>query len=351
MQYSQHDEFYFVKKISESNKSIYDTIEKSDPNLWIPIDVLENLLQNGLVGLSLKGLPLRTRSKVLKQAVCKSLGYPIPDSFRKTQPRFPGQSFDTYIQKSNNLQIWNEAVSPTRRYAIIHLTEHDIVDRVRVISGLLLASLDHTGTLTQKYQARVNFDNNQFELICPYDTDNLQSIIGGKTNHPQMFSQSPIDPPTAEYLLPISEVFTRLLKLIGIEFLDLGRDQERNRGGILHHLVCSTLGYSEYQDNGQFPDIVNQLVEVKLQMSPTIDLGLALPNSIEALDINRVNGLIIRHCDVRYAIFIASMVDSKITITHFFLTTGKDFFTRFIQFAGKVKNSKLQIPLPRNFFD
>lgn len=351
MQYSQQDETSFVNRISESNKSIYDTIENSDIDLWIPINVLENLLQKGLAGLSLKDLPLRTRSKVLKQAVCKALGYPIPDSFRKTQPRFPGQSFDTYVQKSNNLQVWNEAVSPTRRYAIIHLTKDDIVDKVRVIQGTLLASLDRTGTLTQKYQARVTLGDNSCELISPYDTDNLQKIMGGNINHPSMFSQTPIDPPSAEYLLPISEVFSRLIKLVGKEFMDMGWDQERNRGGILHRLVCSSLGYSEYFDNGQFPDVVNQLVEVKLQLSPTIDLGLVLPNSVEALDFNRINRLPIRHCDVRYAIFFASRSDKKITITHLFLTTGKEFFTRFIQFAGKVKNTKLQIPLPRDFFD
>jgi hypothetical protein len=33
------------------------------------------------------------------------------------------------------------------------------------------------------------------------------------------------------------------------------------------------------------------------------------------------------------------------------LTTGESFFTRFTQFQGKVLNKKLQIPLPRDFFD
>ena len=62
MEYPIHDENLFVKKISESKKSIYDAVEIGDPNLWIPIDILENLLQKGLMGLSLKDLPLRTRS-------------------------------------------------------------------------------------------------------------------------------------------------------------------------------------------------------------------------------------------------------------------------------------------------
>ena len=350
MQYPIRNENSFIQKIAESKKSIYDPVEIGDPDLWIPIDILENLLLNKLQGLSLKDLPLRTRSKVLKQAVCKALGYPIPVSFKKTQPRFPGQSFDTYVQKSNNLQIWNEEISPSRRYVIIHLTEDDIIDKIKVITSEFLASLDRTGTLTQKYQARVTLSEKQFELISPYDTDNIREIMGDIADYPQSLPLNPNQPPTVEFLISISEVFNRLKILVGKEFMDTGRDQERNRGAILHQFVCESLGYSAYHDGGQFPDIVNQLVEVKLQMSPTIDLGLVLPSSIEALDIPRLKNKIIRHCDVRYAIFYASLDGTKVTLTHLFLTTGESFFTRFTQFAGKVKNTKLQIPLPRDFF-
>jgi hypothetical protein len=351
MQYLLQNENQFIQKIAESKKSIYDPVEIGDPNLWIPMDILESLLAKKLTGLSLKDLPLRTRSKILKQAVCQALGYPIPASFKKTKPRFPGQSFDTYIQKSNNLQVWNEEISPTRRYVIVHLAEDDTIDKVRVITGEFLASLDHTGTLTQKYQAHFILGDNPFELISAYDTNNLQSMIRGNVDFPQSLFQNPNAPPTVEFLLPISEVFNRLKKLVGKEFLDTGRDQERTRGAILHQLVCLALGYSEYHDDGQFPDIVNQLIEVKLQMSRTIDLGLVLPSSTEALDIPRLNNIVIRHCDVRYAIFYAFLEEKKIIITHLLLTTGEAFFSRFTQFSGKIKNTKLQIPLPRNFFE
>src|ERR1019366_2849728 len=112
------------------------------------------LLNRGLAGLSLARLPLRTRTKVVKTQVCRALGYPVPSSFRKTQPRFPGQFFDTYVQKSNNLQVWNEELSPTRRYVLIRLSSADVVTKVKVVTGDTLAKLDTTGTLTQKYQAR-----------------------------------------------------------------------------------------------------------------------------------------------------------------------------------------------------
>lgn len=92
----------YVETIRKSGLSIYDSVEIGDPALWIPTLELETLLDASLAGISLAGLSLRTRSKVVKEHVCQSLGYPVPRSFQKTQPRFRGQLFDTYVQKSNN---------------------------------------------------------------------------------------------------------------------------------------------------------------------------------------------------------------------------------------------------------
>jgi len=146
-------------------------------------------------------------------------------------------------------------------------------------------------------------------------------------------------------------IFERLTRLVGRTFADAGIDQERRRGAALHHLVCSALGYASYQDDGRFPDVRHQLVEVKLQTSPTIDLGLVRPDSLEALDVPMIEDQQIRHCDVRYAIFYGSTAEGKVTLSHLFVTTGQRFFDRFPQFQGKVLNKKLQIPLPTDFFD
>jgi len=162
---------------------------------------------------------------------------------------------------------------------------------------------------------------------------------------------SPIASPKSGELLPIKDCFERLESLIGVKFKDAGSDQERNRGAALHELVCKALGYGDYKDNGQFPDIRHQLLEVKLQTSPTIDLGLVCPNSVSHLDIEMINGIQIRHCDVRYALFYGVIEGDEVEITNLYLTTGNDFFTRFTQFGGKVLNKKIQIPLPKGFFD
>ena len=85
----------YVEAVRQSGLSIYDPIEMGDPELWIPTPDLEQLLNAAMTGISLAGLPLRTRSKVVKEHVCRALDYPIPSSFKRTRPRFPGQLFDT----------------------------------------------------------------------------------------------------------------------------------------------------------------------------------------------------------------------------------------------------------------
>ena len=77
---------------ANSGKTIYDALHDS-PEYFLPSGDLESILREGLVGLDLN-YPLRTRSKVLKSKICQILGYPVPSSFKKSKPRFPGQDFD-----------------------------------------------------------------------------------------------------------------------------------------------------------------------------------------------------------------------------------------------------------------
>lgn len=340
--------FEYKQAISASGKDIYASIEIGDPDHWIPSQHIELLLNEGMHGLSLAGLPLRTRSKVVKTAVCNALGYPVPSSFKKTQPRFFGQQLDTYAQKALNLQIWNEELSPNRRYAIIQVLEDDTVGKVRVVNGQQLAILDKTGTITTKYQARLDLGTDHRELVATTDTDAMAPHVrSGLTFSP---TTSPVQEPRSGELRPILEVFELLSPLVGQTFIDPGMDQERNRGAGLHSLICRALGYSRLEDTGQFPDIKHQLLEVKLQTSPTIDLGLVEPSSEEFLDVQNLGGFQPRHCDTRYAMFYAETDGSTVKLTHLFVTTGEKFFSRFRKFGGKVINGKIQIPLPRDFF-
>jgi hypothetical protein len=286
----------------------------------------------------------------VNQRICAALGYPVPRTFKKSNPRFPGQNFDKYTQKSNNLQIWNEEIEPTRRYVIIRISSMDTVERVKVVTGDTLGFLDTTGALTQKYQARLIPRATVYELISATDTDPVRRLLApGATK--VATSSLPTAYPRKGELLPIQVVGERLRSLINSTFSDQGADQERNRGGALHELVCRALGYGSYVEDGRFPDVKHQLLEVKLQTSPTIDLGLVTPDSSTPLDIPQPGDVPVRHCDVRYALFHARTDGISVTLTHLFLTTGRDFFSRFPRFEGKVLNSKLQIPLPTDFFE
>ena len=71
-----------VAAIACSGLTIYDEVQIGS-RLWISSRDLERLLDEGLRGLDLQGLPLRSRSKVVKASVCEILGYPEEESLGK----------------------------------------------------------------------------------------------------------------------------------------------------------------------------------------------------------------------------------------------------------------------------
>jgi len=116
--------------IAESGFDIYEPLTEH-PEVVYATTELEALLRAELVG-QVFNAPIRTRAKLAKQAVASALGYPIPPTLRDTKPRFPGQDLDVYVQQSRNLQIWNDKVSPTRRYAVVGMDQCNEVVAVRV---------------------------------------------------------------------------------------------------------------------------------------------------------------------------------------------------------------------------
>ena len=230
-----------VRAIHASDLSIYDPLKPSD-RLYLADATLERILNDSLRGLNLN-YPIRTRSKVLKTAVCEALGYPVPEAFRKSHPRFPGQNFDTYTQKSDNLQIWNEEISPSRRYVLIRVNENSVVTKVRVVSGETIAAYDTTGTLTQKYQAKNRKPINESRLAVQVDTGHVLEWLRKSPAH------------IRRGFVPIDRLFEMLVKLTGTAISNPGVDQERNRGAALHRAVCKCLGKRGYSDCGQFPDM------------------------------------------------------------------------------------------------
>ena len=143
----------YKEKIENSGLTIYDGIDV-DSELWIPTRALEDILNKNLKGFSVAGYPIKTRSKVVKEQICRILGYPVPKTFNKTKPRFPGQRFNTMVLKADNVQIWNEEIQIDTRFVMIRVVD-DAITKVKVILGSDLQKFDTTGTLTQKYQAKL----------------------------------------------------------------------------------------------------------------------------------------------------------------------------------------------------
>ena len=214
---------------------------------------------------------------------------------------------------------------------------------IRVVIGDLLAVLDKTGTLTHKFQAKSRGRVKNSVLVSNADTCNVMSHLVAPGGRPQNVPTAAARQPAA--ILPIRKLYRMLVPLVGSVLRDPGIDQERNRGAALHKLVCAALPNTPFDDSGRFPDVPSQLLEVKLQTASTIDLGLVCPDSAEQLADS-----VFHHCDVRYAVFYASAAKSVVRIDALVLSTGADFFTFFQRFEGRVRNSKIQIPLPRDFF-
>lgn len=334
--------------ISESGLTIYDDLS-SRPELILAIAEVEALVRTHATGANINA-PIRTRSKLAKQAVAHALGYPVPASFKRTKPRFPGQNLDVHVQSANNLQIWNTEVEPDQRYVIIRPDKDENIGPVRVLTGDVVAAFDRTGTLTSKFQAKRRAGQTGSKLVSGTDTASLAPWLG---TDPATASAQPgyttASPPKTGSVLPIADVYARLSTIVGTSVTDPGVLQDRLRGEALQATVASSLDAGEYGNFGQWPDIRNQAIEVKLQMSPTVDLGLVLPSS--AIEAEYLGGGL-QHRDVRYAVFYGEQAGpTEVAITSLVLTTGEDFFNEFQQFRGLTKNQKLQIPLPRNLFE
>lgn len=65
--------YNYGNNIIQSGLTIYEKISIKNHSLYIPNYVLAHILGEGLIGEDLAGLPLRTRSKVVKCKICKIL--------------------------------------------------------------------------------------------------------------------------------------------------------------------------------------------------------------------------------------------------------------------------------------
>ena len=208
--------------------SIYDDLTDR-PEAFYDIKILEDRLNARLLGM-VWDYPLRTRSRIAKQAVAEAMGYPVPASFTKTQPRFPGQNLDTSVQMSDNLQIWNEDVDPLRRYAIVRVAADGVVIGIRVVTGEVIALWDRTGTLTSKFQAKRIPGRSGSALVSQSDTTRFEAAMNpsDRLSEAELRACAPTARPVPGRVLSIGALYERLKQLVGHEFVDPGVTQDRS---------------------------------------------------------------------------------------------------------------------------
>jgi len=132
-------------------------------------------------------------------------------------------------------------------------------------------------------------------------------------------------------------------KLIGLK---LEAAATKNRGQALERLTLDLLGYTLEENDllyGGFPDIRNQLLEVKVQDSPTVDLGKFSPEQ-EEMVVEENN---LTTYDVRYLI---ALTDPKTGIIEGIILAPGEKLGEVFSYVSD-ESYKCQRTIPFSFFD
>ncbi len=289
-------------------------------------------------------------------------------SKKKGIPKLIREMVDTYIVttgESYNLQVWNrfpnshsvlvkyengETIkSKDIRFLFIKIdTEKELIDSIAILTPEYIESkFGKFGKPTIKHQLlilpkqREAIIKSKNSILSSCDTKNLSYRIR------HTYESTPanmLKEPDFNNLFSI-ELLVEMVakKLIG---KTLETNDTKNRGQALERLVLQLLDYSE--DNlqglaGGYPDIPNQLLEVKVQDSPTVDLGKYTPE-IEELVIEDSK---ITTRDIRYLIALTNPQTN--VIEGIILVSGEklgDIFTYVSDTSFKCQRS-----IPMNFFE
>ncbi len=353
-----------------------------DAALLYTVEEIRYLLQP-LVGLQIPPqLGHVQKSHYVKKKVLELLGYAAPSGFRTVearthQPRFIHQLMDIFVQASTNLQVWNCVPSAelplpyewnsgdpavtyaTCRYVIVKHTVGGMVTKILVKEGRDLALWDRTGTRTMKWQASigtsvrtkyagglvVGADRLAAKLRCPKPLtgDQKQVSIRELDIEPgrPLIKRKP-DPCLVHTLEELGQIVRPLL---GWRMRDPGSYGTGVVGQRFEKEVAARMGYIhvEQTDTGDFPDLVHQVLEVKFQYSPTIDLGRVLP--VDRVSIKEPwNDFGLQPRDVRYLSALGVLEAGYYSVRGLLLISGDEFPDHFGLVKGQSFKVQLRIP-------
>lgn len=286
----------------------------------------------------------------------------------KGVPKITREFIDTYIVTSGtsyNLQVWNRV--PTAETLLIKYESGESmkctdvrfvfvrIDTTKnIIASVVILTpeyIEHRfgkfGKPTIKHQLLISKkvrkdiyesddkilsfpDSQKLSYYLRYDYELPKSDMAEEPDIKNLFSISLLKKLVAE-------------KLIGFK---LDAAATKNRGQALEKKVLELLGYEVKESDllyGAFPDIRNQLLEVKVQDSPTVDLGRFSPEKEEVV----VSDPRLTTFDVRYLI---ALTNSKTEIIEgVILSPGKKLGEIFSYVSAE--SYKCQRAIPMAFFD
>ncbi len=281
-------------------------------------------------------------------------------------PRLLLELIDTYVVTSGNtynLQVWNR--SPNSDTPLIRFQNDEVIYakdirlvliKVNVQSCLIESIvimtpeyIEHTfgvfGKPTIKQQLLVSNRQRQKIVISNthiHITTDTERMLPHITSHYVSPSKLSCDQPESGKLFSMVILNEYVAKhLIGVKLLAA---DTKTRGQLLEKMVIEYLGYG-YNSRlvGGYPDLPNQLLEVKVQDAQTIDLGRYSPQFMET--INEELGLTTQ--DVRYLIALTN--PNTQTIEGIILCAGKNLGDVFTYVSDK--SYKCQRSIPMSFFD
>lgn len=287
---------------------------------------------------------------------------------RKGMPKIIRELIDTYIVTSGdsyNLQVWNRI--PASNSLLIKYESGESLKCLDVrfvfvkidmqlfkVSSIVILTPDYIelkfgkfGKPTIKFQllisskARKKICENEERILSFPDTKRLSYFITHDYTPPR---SGMLEEPEISNLYSIN----LLKKLIAERLIGqtLNSASTKNRGQSLERKVLELLGYSMNENGflcGGFPDIRNQLLEVKVQDSPTVDLGKFSPENEEIV----IPDKNITTFDVRYLI---ALTNPKTNIIEGIILAPGEKLGEIFTYVSDV-SYKCQRSIPMNYFN
>lgn len=299
---------------------------------------------------------------------CSSPSYEgKPTCAKKGVPKITRELLDTYIVTTGsnyNLQIWNRIpdgndvlidygngatlLSKDVRLVFIRINpEKSIVDSIIVATPHEIARrFGRFGVPTIKWQLIIS-DSKRQSIINSNPPVLVEPDLIPDDILSENISYHSVDmstEPERGKIAPIRELAPVLIDTLLGTVIEPAAT--KNRGQQLEYSVISLLDYDIDKDSslaGGYPDLPNQALEIKIQDSPTVDLGKYSPQFKSDI----YPGLSIDTENMRYLIALMDKETNK--VEGLILAPGKKLGEHFSYVADK--NFKCQRSIPMSFFD